>query len=178
MVDKVRRKLGKAMAHDAPVPEVAPGEKRPIVMAVPDSSNTAAIGYVSESNKIGRRCKLDIGLIRNHYVGRTFISPGQDARELKVKSKFNTVKGVLKDRVVVMVDDSIVRGTTARQLVAMVREAGAKEVHFRVASPPVISPCFYGMDFPSHDEPTSSAPSMSWPPGSAWTPSPTSRPRG
>jgi amidophosphoribosyltransferase len=152
MVDKVRRKLGKAMAHDAPVPEVAPGEKRPIVMAVPDSSNTAAIGYVSESNKIGRRCKLDIGLIRNHYVGRTFISPGQNARELKVRSKFNPVRGVLKDRVVVMVDDSIVRGTTARQLVRLVRDAGAKEVHFRVASPPVISPCFYGMDFPSHDE--------------------------
>lgn len=152
MVDKVRRKLGKKMAHDAPVPEAGPGEKRPIVMAVPDSSNTAAIGYVSESNKIGRRCKLDIGLIRNHYVGRTFISPGQDSRELKVKSKFNPVRGVLKDRIVVMVDDSIVRGTTARQLVRMVREAGAKEVHFRVASPPVISPCFYGMDFPSHDE--------------------------
>ena len=152
MVDKVRRKMGKQMAHDAPVPMKKKGEKRPLVMAVPDSSNTAAIGYVSESNKIGRKCKLDIGLIRNHYVGRTFISPGQDARELKVRTKFNTVAGVLKDRVVVMVDDSIVRGTTAQQLVKMVRDAGAKEVHFRVASPPVIAPCFYGMDFPSHAE--------------------------
>ena len=152
MVDKVRRRMGKAMAHDAPVPKVKKGEKRPVVMSVPDSSNTAAIGYVSESNKIGRKCKLDIGLIRNHYVGRTFISPGQDSRELKVRTKFNTVRGVLKDRIVVMVDDSIVRGTTARQLVQMVRDAGAKEVHFRVASPPVLSPCFYGMDFPSHDE--------------------------
>ena len=153
MVDKVRRKLGKRLAHDAPVPFVAKGRgKRPIVMAVPDSSNTAAIGYVSESNKIGHKCKLDIGLIRNHYVGRTFISPGQDSREVKVRTKFNTVRGVLKDRVVVMVDDSIVRGTTARQLVKMVRDAGAREVHFRVASPPVVSPCFYGMDFPSHDE--------------------------
>ncbi len=152
MVDKGRRKMGKMMAHDAPVPKKEKGEKRPLVMAVPDSSNTAAIGYVSESNKMGRKCKLDIGLIRNHYVGRTFISPGQDSRELKVKTKFNTVSGVLKDRVVVMVDDSIVRGTTARQLVKMVRDAGAKEVHFRVASPPVVAPCFYGMDFPSHDE--------------------------
>jgi len=152
MVDKVRRRLGKQMAIDAPVPEVPKGEKRPIVMAVPDSSNTAAIGYVSQSNKLGRRCKLDIGLIRNHYVGRTFISPGQSSREQKVRTKFNPVQGVLEGRVVVMVDDSIVRGTTARQLVQMVRAAGAKEVHFRVASPPVISPCFYGMDFPSHGE--------------------------
>ena len=149
-VDKVRRKMGKRLAHDAPVP---PGNgKRPLVMAVPDSSNTAAIGYVSESNKTGRSCKLDIGLIRNHYVGRTFISPGQTSREQKVRTKFNPVAGVLKDRVVVMVDDSIVRGTTARQLVRMVREAGAAEVHFRAASPPVRWPCFYGMDFPSRDE--------------------------
>ncbi|MBE2186523.1 MAG: amidophosphoribosyltransferase [Rhodothermales bacterium] len=152
MVDKVRRKIGKALAHDAPVPRVPEGDKRPIVMAVPDSSNTAAIGYASECEKLGFPCKFDIGLIRNHYVGRTFISPGQDQREIKVRTKFNTVEGVLKDRVVVMLDDSIVRGTTARQLVKMVRDAGAKEVHFRVASPPVLHPCFYGMDFPSHDE--------------------------
>lgn len=152
MVDKVRRKLGKQLAHDAPVPTVPEGEKRPLVMSVPDSSNTAAIGYVSEANKLGNACKLDIGLIRNHYVGRTFISPGQSSREMKVKTKFNTVDGVLEDRVVVMVDDSIVRGTTARQLVQMVRKAGAREVHFRVASPPVQSPCFYGMDFPTREE--------------------------
>ena len=152
MVDKVRRKMGKRLAHDAPVPGPGPDGKRPIVMAVPDSSNTAAIGYVSESNKLGHRCKLDIGLIRNHYVGRTFISPGQTSREQKVRTKFNPIEGVLKGRVVVMVDDSIVRGTTARQLVQMVRAAGAAEVHFRSASPPVRWPCFYGMDFPSRDE--------------------------
>ncbi len=152
-VDKVRRKMGKRLAHDAPVPLVEKGEgKRPVVISVPDSSNTAAIGYVSESNKTGRRCKLDIGLIRNHYVGRTFIAPGQSTREQRVRTKFNPVEGVLKDRVVVMVDDSIVRGTTARQLVQMVRDAGAKEVHFRSASPPVMWPCFYGMDFPSRAE--------------------------
>ncbi len=101
---------------------------------------------------MGLPCKFEIGLIRNHYVGRTFISPGQDQREIRVRTKFNTVEGVLKDRVVVMLDDSIVRGTTARQLVAMVRRAGAREVHFRVASPPVVNPCFYGMDFPSRAE--------------------------
>ena len=152
MVDKVRRKMGKELAHDAPVPTVGPDDPRPIVISVPDSSNTATLGYVSECRKLGQPCRYEIGLIRNHYVGRTFIAPGQSSREQKVRSKFNTVEGVLKDRVVVMVDDSIVRGTTAKQLVQMVRKAGAKEVHFRSASPPVISPCFYGMDFPSHAE--------------------------
>ncbi len=152
MVDKVRRKMGKQLAHDAPVPAVPEGDPKPIVISVPDSSNTATLGYVSECRKLGRRAKYEIGLIRNHYVGRTFISPGQQSREHRVRRKFNTVEGVLKDRVVVMVDDSIVRGTTAKQLVKMVRQAGAKEVHFRVASPPVLSPCFYGMDFPSHEE--------------------------
>jgi amidophosphoribosyltransferase len=152
-VDKVRRKMGKRLAHDAPVPGFDPAtSKEPLVMSVPDSSNTAAIGYVSESLKMGLPCKLDIGLIRNHYVGRTFIAPGQSSREQKVRTKFNPVAGVLKDRIVVMVDDSIVRGTTARQLVKMVRDAGAAEVHFRAASPPVRWPCFYGMDFPSREE--------------------------
>lgn len=152
MVDKVRRKMGKQLAHDAPVPSVEKGVPAPIVISVPDSSNTATLGYVSECKKIGLKAKYEIGLIRNHYVGRTFISPGQQSREQRVRSKFNTVEGVLKDRIVVMVDDSIVRGTTARQLIKMVRDAGAKEVHFRVASPPVVSPCFYGMDFPTEEE--------------------------
>ncbi len=152
MVDKVRRRIGKALAHDAPPPKPREGEKRPIVIAVPDSSNTATLGYVTECQKLGYDVRYEIGLIRNHYVGRTFISPGQDAREMKVRTKFNPVEGLLKDRVVVMVDDSIVRGTTAKQLVQMVRAAGAKEVHFRSAAPPVISPCFYGMDFPTETE--------------------------
>jgi len=152
MVDKVRRKIGKQLAHDAPVPSSDDEDTRPIVISVPDSSNTATLGYVSECNKLGNPAKYEIGLIRNHYVGRTFIAPGQAAREQRVRSKFNTVEGVLKDRVVVMVDDSIVRGTTARQLVQMVRKAGAREVHFRVASPPVVAPCFYGMDFPTREE--------------------------
>jgi amidophosphoribosyltransferase len=152
MVDKVRRKIGKQLAHDAPVPEVPMDEEPPIVISVPDSSNTATLGYVSECLKMGYRCRYEIGLIRNHYIGRTFISPGQNTREQRVRCKFNTVEGVLKDRIVVIVDDSIVRGTTARFLVRMIREAGAREIHFRVASPPVLAPCFYGMDFPSRDE--------------------------
>lgn len=152
MVDKVRRKIGKQLAHDAPVPVVPPQEKQPIVISVPDSSNTAALGYVSECQKMGYRCRFEIGLIRNHYVGRTFIAPGQNMREQRVRCKFNTVEGVLKDRIVVIVDDSIVRGTTAQFLVRMLRDAGAREVHFRVSSPPVVSPCHYGMDFPSHEE--------------------------
>ena len=152
MVDKVRRKIGKALAHDAPPPHRKEGDRRPIVIAVPDSSNTATLGYVTECQKLGYDVRYEIGLIRNHYVGRTFISPGQDAREMKVRTKFNPVEGLLKDRVVVMVDDSIVRGTTAKQLVQMVRAAGAREVHFRSAAPPVISPCFYGMDFPTENE--------------------------
>lgn len=152
MVDKVRRKMGKALAHDAPPPHRGEGDKRPIVISVPDSSNTATLGYVTECQKLGYDVRYEIGLIRNHYVGRTFIAPGQDAREMKVRTKFNPVEGLLKDRVVVMVDDSIVRGTTARQLIQMVRNAGAREVHFRVASPPVVSPCFYGMDFPTEGE--------------------------
>lgn len=151
-VDKVRRKIGKELAHDAPPPPPGKDGSCPIVISVPDSSNTATLGYVSECKKLELDCRFEIGLIRNHYVGRTFIAPGQDSRERKVRSKFNTVTGVLRDRIVVMIDDSIVRGTTAKQLVRMVRNAGAREVHFRVASPPVISPCFYGMDFPSHEE--------------------------
>jgi len=134
------------------VPRVATEEKAPLVTSVPDSSNTATLGYVSECQKLGYRCKYDIGLIRNHYVGRTFIAPGQDSRELRVRCKFNTVDGLLEDRIIVLVDDSIVRGTTAKILVKMIREAGAKEVHLRIASPTVMSPCFYGMDFPSKEE--------------------------
>ena len=151
-VDKVRRRFGRQLANEAPVPRVRAEEKAPVVISVPDSSNTAALGYVNECLRLGFRCRYEIGLIRNHYVGRTFIAPGQDRREMNVRCKFNTVDGVLKNRIVVVVDDSIVRGTTARLLVRMIREAGAREVHFRVASPTVISPCYYGMDFPSREE--------------------------
>ncbi|MDZ7773226.1 MAG: amidophosphoribosyltransferase [Balneolaceae bacterium] len=154
-VDKVRRNLGKYLAREHPLDEVLqenPSDRKPIVISVPDSSNTAALGYVHENQKMGRPCKFEIGLIRNHYVGRTFISPGQKQREQKVRTKFNTVEGVLKGRSVIIVDDSIVRGTTSRYLVDMIRGADPAEVHFLVSSPPIISPCYYGMDFPDPQE--------------------------
>ena len=139
-VDKVRRKLGKTLALESPA-------DADIVISVPDSSNTAAVGYSRRTDM-----KFELGLIRNHYVGRTFIHPQQDMRDFNVRIKFNTVKGVLEGRRVVIVEDSIVRGTTLRQLVGLIRAAGAVEVHVRVSSPPIVAPCFYGMDFPSHQE--------------------------
>ena len=150
-VDKVRRKLGKTLAKAQPVHPRDP-EDKVFVINVPDSSNTATMGYVQETNKLGGNARLEIGLIRSHYIGRTFIQPKQDVRENKVKTKFNTVRGVLKDRVVVIVDDSIVRGTTSKQLVQLVKQAGPKEVHFRVTAPPITHPCQYGMDFPTPKE--------------------------
>jgi amidophosphoribosyltransferase len=150
-VDKVRRKLGKALAREhPPVPDN--GDDKVVVINVPDSSNTATLGFVSESVKLGHKTKYEIGLIRSHYVGRTFIQPAQGMRQSKVRTKFNTVRGVLRDKVVVIVDDSIVRGTTSKQLVKLIRDAGAREIHFRVTSPPVRFPCHYGMDFPSSEE--------------------------
>jgi amidophosphoribosyltransferase len=154
-VDKVRRNLGQQLAKEHPINEViqnAPPDKKPIVISVPDSSNTAALGYVHENQKLGYECKFEIGLIRNHYVGRTFISPGQKQREQKVRTKFNTVQGVIQGRSVIIVDDSIVRGTTSRYLVDMIRKSSPAEVHFLVSSPPIISPCYYGMDFPDPEE--------------------------
>jgi amidophosphoribosyltransferase len=135
-VDRVRRKLGKALAQEHPVPPVD-GDAKTIVINVPDSSNTATLGFVSMSNKLGIPAKYEIGLIRSHYVGRTFIQPFQDQRETRVRTKFNTVRGVLDGRKVVIVDDSIVRGTTSLQLIRLIRDAGAREIHFRVTSPPI-----------------------------------------
>ncbi len=149
-VDKVRRKIGKGLAEEAPVENDE--DEKLVVISVPDSSNTATLGYVSQSLKMGIKAKFEIGLIRSHYIGRTFIQPNQYSRDLKVKIKFNTVKGVLKGRKVVIVDDSIVRGTTSKQLVRLIREAEPAEVHFRVSSPPIMHPCYYGMDFPSEKE--------------------------
>jgi amidophosphoribosyltransferase len=151
-VDKVRRKLGKNLAIEKPAPVSAVEDKKVIVISVPDSSNTATLGFLTESIKTNPYIKLELALIRSHYIGRTFIQPGQDKREIKVKAKFNTVKSVLKDRIVVIVDDSIVRGTTAKSLVKLVKEAGPKEIHLRITSPPIIAPCHYGMDFPSKEE--------------------------
>jgi len=153
-VDKVRRQIGKQLAREHPLSGFIKNTsgKRPIVISVPDSSNTAALGYANESQNLGEDCRFEIGLIRNHYVGRTFISPGQESRELKVRTKFNTVRGVLENRAVIIVDDSIVRGTTSRYLVDMIRKGNPSEVHFLSSSPPIIEPCYYGMDFPSPQE--------------------------
>jgi amidophosphoribosyltransferase len=138
--DKVRRKMGKQLARECPV-------EADIVIPVPDSSTTAALGYAQASG-----IRFELGLLRNHYVGRTFIDPAQNVREQKVRLKFNTIEGVLKGKRVCVVEDSIVRGTTLKILCKMIRDAGATEVHIRIASPPVANPCFFGMDFPSQGE--------------------------
>lgn len=149
-VDKVRRKLGKLLAHEHPI--FSDDGEPAIVISVPDASNTATLGYATEGRKMGQDTRFEIGLIRSHYAGRTFIQPYQDSREAKVRTKFNTVKGVIKGRKVVVVDDSIVRGTTAKLLIKLIREAQPKEIHFRITSPPIYNPCYYGMDFPSKEE--------------------------
>lgn len=149
-VDKMRRRLGKVLARKHPVRD-KDGDKV-IVISVPDSSNTMALGYQTELEKQGISSKLEIGLIRSHYIGRTFILPGQEKREIGVKIKFNTVKGVLQGRTIVLIDDSIVRGTTSKQLISLIKEANPKEIHMRVASAPITHPCYYGMDFPSKNE--------------------------
>jgi amidophosphoribosyltransferase len=155
-VDKVRRKLGRNLAIEKPPPQKdKPGnlnEKRVAIINVPDSSNTATLGYFNEAIKNNKDIRLEIGLIRSHYVGRTFIQPGQDKRKMKVRTKFNVVKGVLEGRKVVIVDDSIVRGTTSKLLIELIKRANPKEIHLRITSPPIISPCYYGMDFPSKNE--------------------------
>lgn len=149
-VDKMRRRLGKVLAKKHPAYDR--DNEKVIVISVPDSSNTTALGYQSQLEKMGIKSKSEIGLIRSHYIGRTFIKPGQENREIGVRIKFNIVKGVLENRTVVIVDDSIVRGTTSKQLINLIREAGPKEIHLRISSPPIMHPCFYGMDFPSREE--------------------------
>jgi len=149
-VDKMRRRLGKVLARKHPVRDTD-GE-RVYVISVPDSSNTTALGYARELEKEGIDARLEIGLIRSHYIGRTFIQPGQSNRETGVRIKFNIVKGVLEGRTIVVVDDSIVRGTTSKQLVKLLKEGNPKSIHLRISSPPIMHPCYYGMDFPSRSE--------------------------
>ena len=139
-VHQVRKELGRQLAREHPV--VAD-----IVIAVPDSGVGAALGF-SEASGI----PYDLGLIRNHYVGRTFIEPRQQIRHFGVKVKLNPVRESLEDRRVVVIDDSIVRGTTSRKIVRMIRQAGAREVHIRISSPPIQWPCYYGIDTPTRKE--------------------------
>jgi amidophosphoribosyltransferase len=139
-VDKIRRRLGTILAKNHPV-------DADLVIAVPDSSNTSSVGFARESG-----IPFELGLIRNHYVGRTFIQPEQSLRDGDVRVKFNPVKGILKGKRVAVVDDSIVRGSTMRKLVQMLRKTGVKEVHLRICSPPIQFPCFYGIDIPERSE--------------------------
>lgn len=140
-VDRARRELGRRLARECPAPSAD------LVCSVPDSSNSAAIGFAEESG-----LPYELALIRNHYVGRTFIQPTQETRDAKVRLKYNAVREVITGQRVVIVDDSIVRGTTTRGLVSLVRAAGAREVHMRVSSAPVTGPCYYGIDTPSREE--------------------------
>lgn len=139
-VQSVRRKLGEQLAREHPV-------KADLVIPVPDSGNFAALGYSHQSG-----IKFDFGLIRNHYVGRTFIEPQQGIRDFGVKLKLAANKQIIDGKRLVVVDDSLVRGTTSKKLVSMLREAGAAEIHLRISSPPTISPCYYGIDTPSKDQ--------------------------
>jgi amidophosphoribosyltransferase len=139
-VDRARRAFGRQLAREQPA-------DADCVFSVPDSSNSAALGYAEESG-----VPLELGLIRNHYVGRTFIHPTQEGRDFRVRIKYNAVREVIDGKRVIVVDDSLVRGTTSRGLIALIREAGAREVHFRVASPPVTNPCYYGIDMPTREE--------------------------
>ncbi len=139
-VHLVREKLGRQLAIEQPA-------DADIVIPVPDSGNSAALGFSQESG-----IPLEYGIIRNHYVGRTFIQPSQGMRDFKVKVKFNFVREVLKGKRIVVVDDSIVRGTTSKMRVKSLRQAGAKEVHLRISCPPHRFPCAYGIDFPTREE--------------------------
>jgi amidophosphoribosyltransferase len=139
-VNEVRTTLGRVLAREQPV-------DADVVVPVPDSGVCAAMGYAEEA-----RIPLRMGLIRNHYVGRTFIQPQASIRHFGVKVKLNPVKSILQGQRVVLVDDSIVRGTTSRKIVRMVRAAGAREVHVRISCPPTISPCFYGVDTPQRSD--------------------------
>jgi amidophosphoribosyltransferase len=139
-VYEVRKALGRQLARESHVPA-------DIVIAVPDSGVPAAIGYAEEA-----KLPFEMGLIRNHYVGRTFIEPQSAIRHFGVKVKLNAMHEVLRGKRVIVVDDSIVRGTTSQKLVAMIRNAGAREVHMRISSPPTTNPCYYGIDTPTKGE--------------------------
>jgi len=140
-VYQVRKRLGAQLAKEFPV------KHADFVMGIPDSGNYAALGYAQQLN-----IPFEIGMIRNHYIGRTFIQPSQFMREFRVRVKLNPIRELLKGKTVVVVEDSIVRGTTSKNRIDEIRDAGAKEIHMRISCPPIVSPCFYGIDFPSKNE--------------------------
>ncbi len=139
-VNESRHRMGKQLAIEHPV-------EADLVVPVPDSGVAAAIGYAAQSDINFRQA-----IIRNHYIGRTFIEPSQSIRSFGVRLKLNPIRDLIKDRKIILVDDSIVRGTTSKKIVQMVREAGAKEVHMRISCPPTVSPCYYGVDTPRKAE--------------------------
>jgi len=139
-VYQVRKRLGSQLAKEHPA-------EADFVMSIPDSGNYAALGY---ANELG--LPYEVGIIRNHYIGRTFIQPTQFLRDFRVRIKLNPIKAVLKGKKIIVVEDSIVRGTTSRSRIEELRRAGAKEIHMRISCPPLKSPCFYGIDFPSREE--------------------------
>ncbi|MDA3967511.1 MULTISPECIES: amidophosphoribosyltransferase [Helicobacter] len=140
LVYDIRKSMGMELAKENPV-------DADIVIPVPDSGVAAALGYSKQSG-----IPFELGIIRNHYVGRTFIEPTQEIRELKVRLKLNPIKEIIKDKKIIVIDDSIVRGTTSKQIVKILRDCGAKEIHMKISSPPTISPCYYGVDTPTKSE--------------------------
>ncbi len=140
-VYEVRKRLGVQLAKEYPKRDMD------FVMAIPDSGSYAALGYAQELN-----LPLEMGLVRHHYIGRTFIQPTQLLRDFRVRVKLNPISSILKGKKIVVVEDSIVRGTTSRSRIEVLRDAGAKEIHMLISCPPIKSPCFYGIDFPSKKE--------------------------
>lgn len=139
-VYQVRKRLGAQLAKEHPV-------KADFVMPIPDSGVYAALGYAQAAN-----IPFEVGMIRNHYIGRTFIQPSQFIRDFRVRIKLNPIEEIIKGKKVIVVEDSIVRGTTSRSRIEEIRQAGAKEIHMRISCPPIRFPCFYGIDFPSRKE--------------------------
>ena len=145
-----RKRLGAQLAREGACP-------CDLVMSIPDSGSYATVGFAQESKQ-----PLEIGMIRNHYVGRTFIQPSQLIRDFRVRVKLNPIKDVLKDKIVTVVEDSIVRGTTSKARIKTLRDAGAKEIHMRISCPPIKYPCFFGIDFPSKKELIAHDHSVDW----------------
>ena len=140
LVYSIRKAMGVELAKENPI-------DADLVIPVPDSGVAAALGYSQQSG-----IPFELGIIRNHYVGRTFIEPTQQIRELKVKLKLNPIKELIENKRIIVIDDSVVRGTTSKQIIKILRDCGAKEIHMKISSPPTISPCYYGVDTPSKEE--------------------------
>ena len=139
-VYEIRKNMGIELARECKI-------KADLVIPVPDSGVISAIGYSQESG-----IPFELGIVRNHYIGRTFIEPGQSNRELKVRLKLNPIKEIIKDKEIIVIDDSIVRGTTSKQIIKILRKAGVKKIHLVIASPQTVSPCYYGVDTPDETQ--------------------------